>query len=647
MQSSKKLIELIKESQNQGTSPIDTQAEVVRIEEGTAWVHLPGGIDETPVQRTIDAKPGDTVQVRIADGSAWIVGNATAPPTDDKEVLRVEQKLDYNIEIINQTTEALQERLDNIAGDDNQYFWHQETGTDTGSHITEIPKEDFIQNPRGFNILIRSIGLAIRNALDELAQFTSSLIRLGKAGEGRIEIAQNQIGLYNADGTLRAYLKTEQYFDAFELVADNDNSMKRAGLTAKKEFSQTDHTKGQAFVELIDSGSSDAEGTWHDTAELSPIALQIRDDHGSDGELIATRNKIQIEKGNATDGLYRTYISDQELSLLNRTPRTTATDKTIIKRGEIDLLGSSEGPEAGTPVAIIYLQSDASAANPAYIKCYSVDGNSRNLLIKPTGNFIAGGGEYAENRYNLDLAGSTGERAFLGADSEVLIESNGNTIANRRTWRFRTDGQVEAPNGGVLARSDNATKSAMIWGNSTNRVAVMAQDTNDNDVRLLAKNSYLQLYDNTNSAALWNLHPNRYYEGQASASSTALPADAQTKVALSGLYAGENPNNDFFEISGGGIKVKTAGRYRITAGAYISGTGAHGVYVFQGTGTTLATSTEILGCYLSTAITGGISCGPKIVQAAANDIFLLAARSQGAGTCAKNNATYLLIEKLS
>ncbi len=65
------------------TEPFDTEAEVRRIEGSIAWVHIPGGVDETPVDMTIDAKEGDTVQVRVSGGAAWLTGNKTAPPTDD------------------------------------------------------------------------------------------------------------------------------------------------------------------------------------------------------------------------------------------------------------------------------------------------------------------------------------------------------------------------------------------------------------------------------------------------------------------------------------------------------------------------------------------------------------------------------------
>ena len=79
----KQLVESIKQSGTPKTSAYDTTATVTRIENGTAWVHIPGGVRETPVKLTINAKAGDTVQVRVSGGRAFMVGNATAPPTDD------------------------------------------------------------------------------------------------------------------------------------------------------------------------------------------------------------------------------------------------------------------------------------------------------------------------------------------------------------------------------------------------------------------------------------------------------------------------------------------------------------------------------------------------------------------------------------
>ena len=80
---SKKLISLLSRAHKKEPKGSDTLAEVVRVEGDTAWVHYPGGVDETPVRLTMNAAPGDIVQVRVSGSRAWLTGNKSAPPTDD------------------------------------------------------------------------------------------------------------------------------------------------------------------------------------------------------------------------------------------------------------------------------------------------------------------------------------------------------------------------------------------------------------------------------------------------------------------------------------------------------------------------------------------------------------------------------------
>lgn len=77
------------------TTPYDTQAVVRRVEGKTAWVHIPGGVEETPVRIAVDVKAGDSVMVRVSGGKAWIVGNETTPPSNDKAA--VAEKMSKNM----------------------------------------------------------------------------------------------------------------------------------------------------------------------------------------------------------------------------------------------------------------------------------------------------------------------------------------------------------------------------------------------------------------------------------------------------------------------------------------------------------------------------------------------------------------------
>lgn len=71
-------------NKDKGPKPYDTTAEVVRVEDGVAWVHIDGGVEETPAELTINAVKGDKVKVRLVGGQAYLIGNGTNPPTDDK-----------------------------------------------------------------------------------------------------------------------------------------------------------------------------------------------------------------------------------------------------------------------------------------------------------------------------------------------------------------------------------------------------------------------------------------------------------------------------------------------------------------------------------------------------------------------------------
>lgn len=86
------IVDMVDKRISQRPKAYDTQAEVVRIDNDTAYVHIPNGVDETPVRLTIAAEVGDTVQVRVSNGRAWLMGNRTHPPTDDhkaNEALKV------------------------------------------------------------------------------------------------------------------------------------------------------------------------------------------------------------------------------------------------------------------------------------------------------------------------------------------------------------------------------------------------------------------------------------------------------------------------------------------------------------------------------------------------------------------------------
>ena len=166
------------------TKPYDTTAEVVRIDGSTAWVHIPGGVDETPVQLTIAAQAGDTVNVRVSGGRAWITGNGTRPPTDDTRA----NAAHHTANVAQATAEEAQETAEAAqaaAQATKNYFWHDADG----AHVSTT-EGDATTGP---NVLIDVNGMTIRLNTDALAAFMSSGVTLyGSDG--------NPLAEFNAEG---------------------------------------------------------------------------------------------------------------------------------------------------------------------------------------------------------------------------------------------------------------------------------------------------------------------------------------------------------------------------------------------------------------------------------------------------------------
>ena len=171
----KGLAGVIKSGTPPKTQAYDTPATVRRVEDGVAYVHIEGGVDETPVSLSIDAKAGDTVLVHISGGKAWIVGNPTAPPTDDT---KAEQAIKKAEEAGGTATKYVTDTEDGL-------FVHPRDNTADGVRIT-----DAIEIIKG--------GMSFFRAWIEGGLAT---VRVGKADAGHTNIDSNGMRVYGGDGS--------------------------------------------------------------------------------------------------------------------------------------------------------------------------------------------------------------------------------------------------------------------------------------------------------------------------------------------------------------------------------------------------------------------------------------------------------------
>ena len=173
----KDIVEAVKKTSTPTTQAYDTPATVTRIEGDVAWVHIPGGVDETPVRLTIAAKAGDTVQLRVGGGTAWLVGNQSAPPTDDTKAN----------EAIRKAQEASGVATDFVTDTKNGIFVHPKNNTADGVRITD--SIEIIKGKLSF----------FKAWIDG----NIAKVRVGREDEGNTVIDSNGLRVYGGDGTER------------------------------------------------------------------------------------------------------------------------------------------------------------------------------------------------------------------------------------------------------------------------------------------------------------------------------------------------------------------------------------------------------------------------------------------------------------
>ena len=191
-----------------------------------------------------------------------------------------------------------------IANNTNQYFWHTESGTDTGAHITEKTQEAFLADPAngGANMLARSNGLAVRDGLTELAVFGATGMRIGKTTEKNIQITNEAFNVYDEDGsnpfsiTTEGSLKTETqtHLTYVSGTSDTGNYIRRMniflrGTVQNNRFYLGVNTSGEptTYTQYIENPTSA-----YQSKTVDGVKFEIKTIEG---------NNVQVQVTNTTD----------------------------------------------------------------------------------------------------------------------------------------------------------------------------------------------------------------------------------------------------------------------------------------------------------------------------------------------------------
>jgi hypothetical protein len=296
-----------------------------------------------------------------------------------------------------QQTKTIAQRASRIAGNTNQYFWHTESGTDTGAHITEVTQEEFLADPTngGGNLLARSNGIAVRDGLTELATFGASGAIIGKSNDVRVGVGQRKMEIISPDG-YNVFLVDANHFwfgPGQEIIYRGANNTitlqsfagRPVDITASINGVSTEHytleettSGGVTTVNVVFDTNYLHEGnriraTWNGLVIVGQYSFGVRDgDSSGDWSCI-------IGYANTAEGAY-----------------SIATGHVTEATGEASFA-------SGTGTV-------ASADNQAVFGKYNVDDQDSA--------FVIGNGEDDDNRSNL-----------FAVKNDGTIDSNGSVIA--------------------------------------------------------------------------------------------------------------------------------------------------------------------------------------------------------------------------
>lgn len=270
----KEIASAMKESK---TKPYDTVAEVLRVDEKTAYVHIDGGADETPAQMAINCKSGDTVKIRVSGGKAWLTGNLTSPPTDDTAANKANEtatKVKKSYENFKYATE------ENFNNQEDKILEAAKVATNFMKYIDGLGLivGDMRGNTLGQNTLLDSNGMAVRNGRNEIVRFGTAPI-----------VITNTDGDKTYDGS-GSVMQSDRNIVVSTQQTNDPNDVHKGGKAALELY--YDKTKDTTGLSLTVKGGS----TYSDLYESMGTGMYVDNNHiqvvSDDVECILGKNNI-------------------------------------------------------------------------------------------------------------------------------------------------------------------------------------------------------------------------------------------------------------------------------------------------------------------------------------------------------------------
>lgn len=206
-------------------------------------------VTRTSGTATADSVDG-TVTVQLEDGDVIEVGTIGSVSSGDTVTIHV-QRGEAQVIASEGWGDAMQAAVDEaqaIAEATGQHFWHDSNG----AHVTEVTADQWAQSQTGHNILVNSLGILLRKALNYIAAWTGSALsfydgngnaasnvtasfgsagaQIGKTGESHIEMDYHSMRLIDKDGNTYLDVNDQRDRSGIASVSDTFESNGATGL---------------------------------------------------------------------------------------------------------------------------------------------------------------------------------------------------------------------------------------------------------------------------------------------------------------------------------------------------------------------------------------------------------------------------------
>ena len=188
--------------------------------------------------------------------------------------------------------------------DKMQYFWHDESGQHAGSHITQVKRSEFVQDPENakFNLYLTNTAVKFRDGLNELSSFSNKSIDIGKDGNTKLHIDASTQTITAPDNSYVYYLSSSVNSDGTSTV----NAVYEEGPysgTITRSFSRIS-IFGYEVAAITKASNLDATINYNFTVDYTAKIVTVTIPEPTDGFEITYKcihNNVEFRLGTSPD----------------------------------------------------------------------------------------------------------------------------------------------------------------------------------------------------------------------------------------------------------------------------------------------------------------------------------------------------------